>query len=313
MRPVLFLVLGLLIGGTGAALFTRSLPPETGSQEEKVALLTRDLARAQTRIAALEHTEANAAARRQRQAQSGVRSIMDDIREGRPVDVNHVFNAAKPFLHDFAPLFERLRLKEQKQSIERTLADLSSKYHLDAAQQATVKKWLEEESARTAAQWREVVGREDSTVMDFAKASRDFRPYEGIDAVMEQTLRGEDLARFKNDRLQEKVTRVQYEAERRVDQLNSMVGLDDAQQDQVFSLMARSSRDFDPSMQFEGLGDDRATLARGQSRDEAIMAVLRPDQREKYEAGRAVQREEANREMSEIGLKLPDDWDMFDD
>jgi hypothetical protein len=75
--------------------------------------------------------------------------------------------------------------------------------------------------------------------------------------------------------------------------------------------MARSSPDFDPGMQMEGLGDDRATLAQGQSRDEAILAVLRPEQRTIYEDHRASQRQQANEEMAEVGLKLPDDWDMF--
>jgi hypothetical protein len=64
-------------------------------------------------------------------------------------------------------------------------------------------------------------------------------------------------------------------------------------------------------MQMEGLGDDRATLAQGQSRDEAILAVLRPEQRTIYENHRTSQRQRANDEMAEVGLKLPEDWDMF--
>ena len=106
---------------------------------------------------------------------------------------------------------------------------------------------------------------------------------------------------------------VQAEAERRVSRLNSVVNLDDAQQDQVFALMARSSPNFDPSMQLEGLAGGQTTISPGQSRDEAIMKVLRPDQRHQYEEHRIARRAEATREMEEVGLKLPDNWDTFGD
>jgi hypothetical protein len=137
------------------------------------------------------------------------------------------------------------------------------------------------------------------------------RPLEGVDGFMENTLRGEELTQYKAERMAERVNRVQYEADRRVEQLHAVVSLDETQQDTVFALMARSSPDFDSGMQMEGLGDDRATLAQGQSRDEAILAVLRPEQRTIYEDHRTSQRQQANDEMAEIGLKLPEDWDMF--
>jgi DNA-binding ferritin-like protein len=311
MRAVIFLVLGLLIGGVGATLFTRSLPPPPGTEAESAALLARDLERAQARIASLESTEANAAARLHKLAADGKRSIFQDLKDGRPVDLNDLFTTAKPFLHDFAPLMDRMRRRDQKRMIEQTLADLTKKHGLDAAQQAGLKKALEDQADAEAGRLREVTGRADSTLEDYAKAMQDRRPLEGIDAYMEQTLRGEELTKYKTDRMAERVNRVQYEADRRVEQLNGIVALDDNQQDRVFALMARSSRDFDPGMQMEGLGDDRATLAQGQSRDEAILAVLRPDQREAYEAHRASQRQRADEEMAEIGLKLPADWDMF--
>jgi hypothetical protein len=162
-----------------------------------------------------------------------------------------------------------------------------------------------------AGRLREVTGRSDSTFAEYAKAMQGYRPLEGVDGFMENTLRGEELTQYKAERMAERVNRVQYEADRRVEQLHAVVSLDETQQDKVFALMARSSPDFDPGMQMEGLGDDRATLAQGQSRDEAILAVLRPEQRTIYEDHRASQRQQANEEMAEVGLKLPDDWDMF--
>ena len=77
--------------------------------------------------------------------------------------------------------------------------------------------------------------------------------------------------------------------------------------------MARSSPEFDPSMQLEGLGGKTATLPPGQSRDEAVMHVLRPEQRRQYEEHRIARRAAAGKEMEEVGLKLPDSWDMFEE
>lgn len=311
MRALIFLVLGLLIGGVGTTLFTRSLPPPPGTEAEKVAELERAVARAQSRVAALEQTEANAAARLQKLAVSGRRSMLQDFKDGRAVDVNDLFNSAKPFLHEFAPLSDRLRRREHRRMIEHAVADLTKKYGLDTTRQEGLKKWLEDKAEAEAGQLREVIGRADSTLEEYVQATRDFHPLDGLDGFMEQNLRGEDLARYSADRMAERVHRVQYQADRRVEQLDDIVSLDDGQQDRVFALMARSSGDFDPGMQIEGLGDDRASLAPGQSRDEAILAVLRPDQRERYEAHRGSQRQRADEEMAELGLKLPANWDLF--
>jgi hypothetical protein len=312
MRAPIFLLLGLLVGAVGATLFVRSLPPPAGTEAAKIAELERLVARDRLTIASLEATEANAAARLQKLAASGRRSILEDLKDGRPVDMNDLFNTAKPFLHDFAPLMDRMRRRDQKRYIEHAVADLAKKHGLNDAQQEDLKKWLDAQAAEQADRIQEVTGRADSTLADYTKAMRDFQPLEGVDPFMERTLQGEALAEYRRERLAERANRVQYEAESRVDQLNAVVALDDTQQDQVFALMARGSRDFDPSMQFEGLGDDRAALAPGQSRDDAIMAVLRPDQRQQYEAHRAQRRQEAEAEAAEIGLKLPDDWDLFE-
>lgn len=312
MRAPLFVVLGLVVGALGTTLFQRSLPPPAGTEAEKIAELERTLERDRLRIAALEATEANAATRREKLAASGRRSIFDDLKAGRPVDLNDMFNASKPFLHEVSPLFERLRRLESKQRIERAVADLTQRYDLTESQQESLKQWLDDQAIKESGKIAEVTGRADSTLMDYAKAHHDFHSMEEVDSFMQQTLQGEALAEYQKERLAERVNRVQYEAERRVEQLDAMVGLDEAQQDQVFALMARGSKDFDPSMQFEGLGNDRAAIPPGQSRDDAILAVLRPEQRTTYEAGRQHARDEATREMAEVGIKLPDDWDLFE-
>ncbi|MFN0125655.1 MAG: hypothetical protein ACKV19_03085, partial [Verrucomicrobiales bacterium] len=66
---------------------------------------------------------------------------------------------------------------------------------------------------------------------------------------------------------------------------------------------ARSSADYDPAMQLEGLGSDVASPTEAASRDEAILAVLRPDQRAAYEADRQRRRDAAAKNLEAIGIK----------
>jgi hypothetical protein len=105
---------------------------------------------------------------------------------------------------------------------------------------------------------------------------------------------------------------VQQEADRKVQRLDGIVQLDESQKDELFTLMARNSDDFDPSMQFEGLRGEASEPVPGQPRDAAIMGVLRPEQVEIYEAHRRERIEKAERELGEIGLRLPADWDLLD-
>jgi hypothetical protein len=147
---------------------------------------------------------------------------------------------------------------------------------------------------------------------DLAMASANVRVDDGLDKFMEGTLRGDKLTAFKSDRMLERVERVQQEADMKVTRLDSIVSLDDTQRGQVFGVMARGARDFDPAMQFEGLGTDTAALPSGKSKLDAILAVLRPQQRQAYEAERTKRRDEARKEMEAIGLTMPEDSKMFD-
>jgi hypothetical protein len=64
----------------------------------------------------------------------------------------------------------------------------------------------------------------------------------------------------------------------------------------------------------ERVGTDTGTLA-GKSKQDAILSILRPEQREAYEAEREKRHTEARQEMEAIGLTLPEDWkssDMLD-
>ena len=319
LRSIIPLVLGLVVGGVGAFLFLDSLLGTEGSAKARADRLELELKRAQNRIAALEAGDSRTSllskirgGGRKRTLQDGARDIAHDLREGRPVSPDDLFRASKPLLRDLAPLFDRVRLKQQQQIIDSMTGELARKYGLNADQQAQLKQWFEGKAKEEAERWKELVGAEHTTIEDLMRASRDVRPDKGLDGFMEGVLSGDKLAAFKTERMTERAQRVESQADMKVQRLDAVVGLDETQREQVFAIMARNSPDYDPSMRLEG-ASGQIGVAPTENAREAMLAVLRPEQRAAYEAERQRRREEAVKDLEAIGLTLPPEWEMFDD
>lgn len=312
IRSWLPLALGLVIGGVGGALFHQSMPGAEGSPEERAARLEVDLKKARNRIAALEAADPHSRRKPGRTFADGARNIADDIREGRPVSPDDLLRASKPLLRDLAPLFDRMRVRAEKQMIDRMTGELARKYDLTNDQRELLRSWFEQKSEANAKQWSELVAADGTTLEDLMIATRDARPDDGIDEFMPRLLTGEKLASFQSERMTQRAERVQNEADAKTQRLDRIVGLDDAQRDQVFGIMARGSRDYDPSMRLEGAAGGNITAPLAGTGREAVLSVLRPDQRAAYEAERQRRREEAAKDMEAIGLTLPENWDLLD-
>ncbi|WP_193214109.1 hypothetical protein [Luteolibacter marinus] len=310
LKSFIPLVIGVSIGAVGASLFKQSMPGAEGSPEEQVARLEVELKRANNRVAALQeaHPERRGSGREFR---DGVRDVFDDLRAGRPVTPDDLLRVSKPLIRDFSPLFDRIRVRQQKQMIDSMSGEIARKYDLTEDQQGSLKAWFERKIEADAKAWSDLVTAESTTVEDMAEASRNVRPDEGLDEFMAGVLSGDKLTDFQDSRMAERAERVQREADARVQRLDNIVGLDDAQRDQVFGIMARGSRDYDPGMRLEGIGGDIGTTPGGDT-NAAMLSVLRPDQRESYETERQRRRDEAVKEMEEIGLTMPVDWDPLD-
>ena len=311
LRTALPLVIGIAVGAVGAAMFHDSLPGTEGSPEERAAQLEVDLKAANNRLAALEGDPRTRRRRPGDDLRDGLRRIGSDVREGRMVDPDDIFQTLQPLMHELSPLLNRMRVREEKQRIESITGELARKYDLTADQQKRLKQWFEQKAEIEAKRWSDLVGTRGTTLEDLARASSEVRPDEGLDEVMGGILTGDKLADFQTDRMTERAQRVQSHADARVQRLDNIVGLDDAQRDQVFGIMARSSPDYDPAMKLEGEGGDIGNTPAGAPR-EAMLSVLRPEQKEAYEAARQRRREEAEEDMNAIGMKLPANWDLLD-
>jgi len=292
--------------GSGTATVFRARGAPTPAAQAAAALekttlgaLEKELAGARGTIASLESRLAQAKA-------GGAETLAAaPAPADGPADLNDMFEQAKPLLQSLTPLLDHARRRGTKAMAERRVAELTEKYTLTAEQQEAVKKWFEEKSEKEAEKGKEVMNRPGAGLQDMMALGRGQRAEDGLDEFMAGTLSPEQLGPYQTDRLQERAGRVEQEATRRVTQLDKVVTLDDAQQDQVFAIMARSSPDYDPAMQLEGLGTDAGPLAEGDSRDQAILAVLRPEQQERYEADRQRRQAEAAQRFEAMGIKPP--------
>jgi hypothetical protein len=310
IRALIPLTVGLVIGGAGALMFQQSMPGAEGSPEERAAKLEVELKSTQNRLAALE-ADPHRVRKPGRTIRDGMRNIAEDLREGRPVSPDDIFRASQPLMRDLAPLFDRMRIRGQRQMIERMTGELARKYDLTPDQQQSLGKWFEAKSEEDAKKWSDLVSQDGTRLEDVMRASAEARPDEGLDAFMEKTLTGDKLTAFKTERMTERSQRVQQQADTKTQRLDDIVKLDDTQRDQVFGVMARSSRDYDPAMKLEGAGGEINALPSGNSQ-EAVMSVLRPDQRTKYETERERRRTEAAKDMEAIGLSVPPNWNPLE-
>ena len=310
MRQYIGILIGALLGALGAILFGQSLRPDPGSVQERAEHAEHQLRVAEAQLRSLQGGRIRAD--RQRSAE-GARDILEDIREGRGADLDDIFAVTKPWLNDLSPVINLMRSKEEKEQFARLAGDYTRKYDLNESQQKQLRQWLDDRATENAERFVNVVANDSSTMYDLMLAGEEAEQnIEGIDQFMEQQLTGETLAAFRADRLQEKIDSVEGEANGRLNNLDSIVNLDASQEDQLFFAMARSSEDYIPSMDIEGMDDDRSALDRV-GRNLAIESILTSEQLELLESHRQNRRQNAEEEMRAIGLRLPENWQQFED
>src|SRR3569623_865577 len=204
VRLLLAMAAGLVIGSAGAAVFQDSLPPPPGTAEAKADALKGELSRAKTMIARLEAQVPKTEPSTTDKARSGVAEILDDIKRGRPVDANAVFNHTKPVLRDLSPVFNLMRRREQLREFDRISSHMAEAYQLNEAQRNALKNWLGERATQDAERFNAVAFADNTTLEDLAKLQRYQRPNQALDEFMDRTLTGDTLQRYDGDRLRER-------------------------------------------------------------------------------------------------------------
>lgn len=311
LRSILPLMTGTFVGALGAILLQRSLPPKEGSPEERIAMLENDLKKSQAELRAWEDTSPRR--RFGATTQDNVRSIAKAIKEGRPVSPDDVFNSFKPLMRDLSPLTERMRAIEIKRSAEARAGEYARKYGLTPEQQKLLIDNIVANDTEQAKSLQTMMESDHVSMRDYLKASREIDHEKAIDDTMASVLQGEKREAYMTERLNEKAERVQNEADGKVKRIDDIVKLDDQQRHQLFLNMAQTSRHYDPQMQFDGLQDGVTPMTPGTSSEQAMMSVLRPDQKQAYEEHRQQKLQKAQEEAAAIGLTIPNDWNPDDD
>ena len=302
--------IGILLGALGAILFGQSLGPEPGSEQERAENVEHQLRIAEAELRRLQGSRI--CADRQRSAE-GARDILEAIREGRGADLDDIFAVTKPWLNDLSPVINLMRSKEEREQFARLAGDYTRKYDLNESQQKQLRQWLDDRATENAERFVNIVANDSSTFYDLMGAGKEAEQnIDGIDQFMERQLTGEALTSFRADRLQERIHSVEGEANGRLNNLDSIVNLDASQEDQLFFAMARSSEDYIPSMDIEGMNGDRSPLNR-KGRNAVIESILTSEQQRLLENHRQNRRQNAEEEMREIGLRLPENWQQFED
>lgn len=305
VRAFVPLVIGLALGGLGVTLFRDSLPGAAGSPEERANALEVELRHAQNRITALEATGPRHSGKT---LADGARDIFDDIREGKEITPDDLFRATQPLFRDLSPLLDRMRVRAEEKTIDSRTGELARKYHLNASQEAALKQFFQQKAEDNAKAFSALLGQNGSTLDDLARASSELTPDQGLDAFMATILTGTDLTSFQQDRLTERAEQVQNEADMKVQRIDNIVKLDATQRDQLFGVMARASKNYDPSLVIEG----SPTAPSSGTPSEALQTILRPEQQASLEVEKQRLRTEASKDMQAVGLKLPDHWNPLD-
>ncbi len=98
----------------------------------------------------------------------------------------------------------------------------------------------------------------------------------------------------------------------KVTRLDDIVHLKETQRGQVFGIMARGARDFDPTMRFEGMGTETSGLPLGKSRPDSVLSVIRPDPLNTYETEQTKRGDDGRKEMESMGPNVSADWSSLD-
>ena len=311
LRSILPLLTGAFVGALGAILLQRSLPPKEGSPEERIAILENDLKKAQMDLRAWE--DSSPRKRFGATTHDNVRSLAQALKEGRSVSPDDIFNSFKPLMRDLSPLTTRMRTIEIKRSAEARAGEYARKYGLTENQQKQLVDNLVYQNTEQMKQLQGMIESDHVSMREYMKAEREMDRELGLDETMASMLQGEKREAFLTERLTEKSERVQNEADGKVQRIDNIVKLDDKQRHQMFLNMAQTSSHYDPQMQFEGLQDGVKPMTQGMSSEQAMMSVLRPDQKQAYEAHRQQRLQEAQKEAAAIGLTSPNDWNPDDD
>ena len=294
---LILVVLGSVAAGAAAVYFLNgknqpSAPAAAGPAPAPAA------APADPRIAKLEKELADL---KKRQESKPAPDTAEAKPEDKP-DANKLLKDAQPLLKSLTAAFEPRRREMAERMIDAQVKRLTALANLTPDQAAALKAHLEQLDKENQDKWKGTIDG-DMKMEDLANLRRGgFGDADkALDDWAAANLPPDQADAYKTGRLREKTERITRSANAQVESLGRRLGLDETQKDKLFNIMVQTDSSYDPSMKLEGVAETTA-VAEGQSRDEAIAAILTPEQAQKYNSAEEDRRSRRARFMESLGI-----------
>ena len=308
MNQTIVLIAGITIGLAGGYLFSKSQAPPEGSLKERLELAEREADRYRSYHEAVEAD----LGRRKDSGADRLRDIIDKAKQGEDISADDFLATMKPWMRDMEPIFQRIQQFNAEDWTDSRVGQWTREYNLNESEQNRLRQFFLALQKERSEEFSRVVNSEQTGFVDFVKATEySWRNEDGIEPLMEDMLDGEELLKFQNERLEQRVSSVQQEADRNLTRLDHIVSLSSEQHEQLFGVMARGAKDYRDDIDFDQVGDQQGQLTR-RERDQEIRRILDADQRAQFDTHLQERRNEAESDMRRMGMTLPRDWDLLE-
>jgi hypothetical protein len=279
MRNILLWALaGLVIGALGALGYSHYF-----GEGKQLAQLQAELNDANASLAKLMHDS--------QQAKSEANAMSDQIEQltATKEDLTKKLDQSKTAAPTASPAFSprnpmgdpaRRKAMFARQTEQRMLL-LKSRLHLTPDQEAAVRAALDDEQKRNEAMFSRM---SQDGKMD-PQAMADFRNAKPFDQVLNDILTPDQQAAYQQVQADQKASQAEVGAAVQMSQLGPLLGLTDAQKDQVYSVLCQNQMNMqDPNwIKNNANGSTNPMAALNQAKQDALAKILTPDQLSTYQ------------------------------
>jgi hypothetical protein len=291
-RSLLPFSIGLLLGSLSVLLWHQS------SLAKAEAALTRESEARITRMQ-VELAEARAASENWRQRVEAAGVDLEPAKEN-VLDIQRILNDARPLMKTLALMFGERRKEMTERMIRGMASKLAEQMGLTEEQTEAMIAHFTKLDAANFEKLKTMFDRK-LTIFDVFTVMNDMNPKKAMDAYVKETMTPEQKASWENRKLETKAEELERTANWKMERMNRSLNLDEAQKDQVFSILVKSNPDYDPSLSVEGVAVTAGSEAPSLKEEEAIASVLRPDQMDEWKAYQEKQNAEKSRMTNALG------------
>lgn len=288
--PLLLMLAGTALGGGLVALWQSGKGTVTAPPAIAPSTSNAELESAQKRIAELEQRVKSA----EIAASSNVPIPTEEDRAADPQaaaaqDLQGLLQDSRPLLNRLAPMFRQGMMR----GIDRQIDELAAQLGLSDAQKEKLRVKLSALGDEAMKKFNDRLA--DPTMTPeklFAEGGRGspFSP-DGMNDALKETLTPEQFEAYEKKQTADRVQRLERQANWQTDRLGRRLNLTEEQKDKVFGIMVKSS---DPDLEVE-TGTGAPPPPANADRDDAIKAILTPEQRAIYEQDAAREQERRDR------------------